>query len=87
MLELKNIVIEPLEHRESTVLKKLSSDVHLRAESLQELCRYMDRSDVKTAVIRDSSGKIQALAAVNEIETGDLYREFQDIDIAAYLRQ
>ena len=87
VLERKNIVIEPLEHRESTVLKKLSSDVHLRAESLQELCRYMDRSDVKTAVIRDRSGKIQALAAVNEIETGDLYREFQDIDIAAYLRQ
>ena len=87
ILERKNIVIEPLEHRGSSVLEMLSSDVHISGESLQAVSAYMDRADVKTAVIRDSSGKIRAFASVNEIETGDLYQEFQDIEIAAYLRQ
>lgn len=42
---------------------------------------------MKTTVIREGSGRICAVAAVNELETGQLYDEFKDAEIAAYLRQ
>ncbi len=87
ILERKNIVIESLQHRDSSMLQMLSSDIHISPESLQAVQTYMDRADVKTAVIRDGSGKIRAFASVNEVETGGLYQEFQDFETAAYLRE
>ena len=37
--------------------------------------------------MKDKNGRVQAVAAVNELETGQLYEEFRDAEIAAYLRR
>lgn len=86
ILEAKNLAIESTGAGEK-ILSDLEDDLTAKGIDVVKVKEYIDKSYVKTTVIREGSGRICAVAAVNELETGQLYDEFKDAEIAAYLRQ
>lgn len=87
VFEIKNISFEHLKMRGSGVLNDIRDDIRRRGLNIGAIKDYLDRPEVRSAVIKDGSGKICAIAAVNELETGSLYEEFNDAEIASYLRE
>lgn len=86
ILEAKNLAIESTGAGEK-ILSDLEDNLTAKGIDVVKVKEYIDKSYVKTTVIREGSGRICAVAAVNELETGQLYDEFKDAEIAAYLRQ
>ena len=86
VFEIKNISFEPLTARKSDILDDIREDMISRGVNLGTIKEYLDKPYVRSAVIKDGSGKVCAVAAVNELETGRLYEEFEDISVASYLR-
>lgn len=87
VFEIRNISFEPLSSRSSSILDELSGDMRIEESDMALLKEYLDKAYIRSAVIRDGNRKICAIAAVNELETGQLYEEFKDAEIAAYLRE
>lgn len=87
VFEIKNISFEQLEPRGSSILNDMREDIKRRGLNISLIKEYLDSTGVRSAVIKDANGKICAIAAVNELETGQLYEEFQDAEIASYLRE
>lgn len=87
VLEIKNITFEPLQNVGSSILGGMDNCMLSAGMDPADMKRYVERPEVRTAVIRDNDNNICAFAAVHELETGKLYDEFHDADIAAYLRQ
>lgn len=87
VFEKKNMKFESLKYLNSSVLKDLQADMKSRGVNINAIKTYLSRRNVKSAVIKDSENRVCALAAVNEIETGELYETFKDFDIASYLRR
>lgn len=86
VFEIKNISFESLSKADSAIIEDVKGDISSGSIDIRTLKAYLDEPDVEMAVIRDSSGKIAAFAAVNGLETGQLYEEFRDAEIASYLR-
>lgn len=88
VFETKNISFESLKRRDSSIIDEaMCRDMIKKGIEPALISKYIDSPHVKTAVIRDGGGSICAVAAVNSLETGQLYEEFQDADIASYLRE
>lgn len=89
IMQTKTIQFEPLEHRGSKILADLESEIQKRGNNFYRLKDYLDRPEVRTTAIRDGGmyDRVCALAAVKEINTAHLYEEFQNADLAAYLRE
>ncbi|MDO4545519.1 MAG: hypothetical protein Q4C25_05125, partial [Bacillota bacterium] len=87
VLETKNIAFEPLDYLSGSILRDIQGDMKAKGINVKVVRQYLDADGVRTAVIRDKDKKICALAAVNELETGQLYEEFRDAEIASYLRK
>lgn len=89
ILQAKTILFEPLSHRGSWILADLEAEIRSRGYNYYRLRDYLSRPEVRTTAIRDGSrgDKVCALSAVKEINTMDLYEEFQDAGLAAYLRE
>ena len=86
VFEIRNISFESLRRADSTILEDVKGDLSAGGLDIRTMKAYLDDPRVKMAVIRDSSGRIAAFAAVNGLETGQLYEEFRDAEIASYLR-
>lgn len=86
VFEIKNISFESLTRADSSIIEDVKGDISSGSIDIRTLKAYLDEPDVEMAVIRDSSGRIAAFAAVNGLETGQLYEEFRDAEIASYLR-
>ena len=86
VLETRNITFDTLRYRSSSVLKDIQEHMQAQGLDLAAIQSYIDRASVRVAVIKDAQQRVCALAAVNELETGKLYEEFRDAEIAAYLR-
>lgn len=86
IFEIKNISYEKLTDTNCREMKDLRRDMRSKGVSVRNFDIYLERADVRISVIKDGAGRICALAAVNELETGNLYDAFRDIEIAAYLR-
>ena len=65
----------------------IRSEMISKGMNMSMAASYIGRPYVRTAVIRDADGMVCALAAFNELETGQLYDEFRDLETAAYFRQ
>lgn len=87
ILETKHIKIEPAGNRKSSILMDIRSEMISKGMNMSMAASYIGRPYVRTAVIRDADGMVCALAAFNELETGQLYDEFRDLETAAYFRQ
>lgn len=89
ILQTKMIQFEPLMHRGSGILRDLEEEIKARGHNYYRLKDYLNRQEVRTAAIRDGgkNDQICAMAAVKEITTARLYEEFQNAEIAAYLRE
>ena len=87
VFEIKNISFEQLKKRDGSILDDMREDMIKKGLNLGAIRSYLDKPYVKAAVIRDGNGRICAIAAVNRLETGSLYEEFRDADIASYLRE
>ncbi len=84
ILETKHIKIEPAGNRKSSILMDIRSEMISKGMNMSMAASYIGRPYVRTAVIRDADGMVCALAAFNELETGQLYDEFRDLETAAY---
>lgn len=87
VLEASGLVVEAPARGRGEVLKDLEGDLLAKGINVGRVRRYIENSFVRTAVMKDKNGRVQAVAAVNELETGQLYEEFRDAEIAAYLRR
>ena len=87
VLETKNITVEPLANRKGSVIDDMAAAMEAAGIDTAKVRKYIDSPEVGTALIRNEFGKVCAIAAVNEIETGELYDEFRDLGIASYLRE
>lgn len=87
VFEIKNISFESLKYRGSQILADMEEDLRERGLDVACIKRYLDDPDVSAAVMWNENRRICAIAAVNEIETGELYDEFKDVEIASYLRE
>lgn len=89
IMQTRMIRFEPPAHRGSGILKDLEDEIRKRGHNFYRVRDYINRPDVRTAAIRDGSmgDRVCALAAVKEINTADLFEEFKDAEMAAYLRQ
>lgn len=89
IMQTKLIRFEPLAHRGSGILKDMEGEIRKRGHNFEQVEGYLQHPDVRTAAIRDGgmNDKVCALAAVKEINTADLFEEFKNAEMAAYLRQ
>ncbi|MCB6992814.1 hypothetical protein LI177_04860 [bacterium 210820-DFI.6.37] len=89
ILQTKMVRFEPLKHRESGILADLEPEVRGRGHNYYRVLDYLNQTAVRTAAIRDGNrkDKVCALAAVKELKTTDLYEEFKNAELAAYLRE
>lgn len=89
IMQTRMIRFEPLAPRGSGILKDLEDEIQKRGHDFYRVRNYINRADVRTAAIRDGSmgDRVCALAAVKEINTADLFEEFKNAEMAAYLRQ
>lgn len=89
ILQTKMIRFEPLLYRGSRILADLEDEIRSAGYNFYRLKAYMDRPNVRSAVIRDGNlgNRVSAFAAVKEVNTSQLYEEFKNIALAAYLRQ
>ncbi len=87
VLETKNITFEPLSKRDGSVLDDMEAAMKAAGHDPDMVRAYINDPEVRTAIIRNEFRKVCAIAAVNEIETGELYDEFKDLGIASYLRE
>lgn len=86
VFEIKSISFEDLCRADSAILDDVREDMEASGIDVRTMKAYLDDPRVEMAVIRDSSGKVAAFAGVNQLETGQLYEEFKDAEIASYLR-
>ena len=87
VLETRGLVVEAPVYTGSGALLDLEEELRSRGVDVNMAKRYMGKGYVRTSVMKDRDGKVCAAAAFNELETGQLYEEFRDPEIAAYLRQ
>lgn len=87
VLETRGLVVEAPVYTGSGALLDLEEELRARGVDVNMAKRYMGNGYVRTSVMKDRDGKVCAAAAFNELETGQLYEEFRDPEIAAYLRQ
>lgn len=89
ILQTKMIRFEPLKHRGSSIIADLEPEIRRQGHNYYRVLDYLNQRSVRTAAIRDGSldDRVCALAAVKELKTTDLYEEFQNADLAAYLRE
>lgn len=89
IMQTKLLLFEPLAHRGSGMIKDLEEEIRGRGHNFYRLRDYLDRPEVRTAAVRDGGMEDQvcALTAAREITTSDLYEEFRDAELAAYLRE
>jgi len=73
----------------SDVIEDLIPKILCMGQDVHKIRAYLDRADVRTTVIRSGSrnNEVVALAAVHEVDTIHLYEEFQNQEIASYLRE
>ena len=87
VFEAKNISFDSLKAREGSIIDDMEGAIAAAGGDTERIREYIGGPEVRTAVIRNEFRKVCAIAAVNEIETGELYDEFKDLDIASYLRE
>lgn len=89
ILQAKTIRFESLEHRGSAILADLEAEIRNRGQNYYRVKDYLNRPEVRTTAIRDGErgDRVCALSAVKEINTMDLYEEFRNAKLAAYLRE
>jgi len=87
VFEIKNISFEGMEMRGPGIFSSMAADMKAKGVDLNAVRAYLNKRDVISAVIRDENKRVCAVAAVHELETGQLYDEFQDVEIASYLRK
>ncbi|MDD6043007.1 MAG: hypothetical protein PUB87_04545, partial [Eubacteriaceae bacterium] len=88
VLQSRDIQIENLEKRGSSVLDDIKNELNQRGYDIKKIQAYLDREDVSSFAIRDGSrdNRVVALAAVNKLDSVDLLKEFGDQDTAEYIR-
>ncbi|MBQ0078787.1 MAG: hypothetical protein KBS66_02700 [Eubacterium sp.] len=87
ILEKSHIKIVPLRNEKHDVLKNLEPELIENGLDINLIRDYIDKDYVNVATVEDVDGNICALAAVNLMETSQLYEEFKDRQIASYLRK
>lgn len=89
IMQIKTIQFETLSYRGSGILKDLEDEVRSRGHNFYRLKEYLDRPSVRTTAIRDGgkSNGVCALSAIKEVNTSQLYEEFENAELAAYLRE
>lgn len=89
IMQTKLIRFEPLMHRGSAILADLEAEIRRQGHNFHRVKEYMNGPEVRSTAIRDGSreNRICALAAVKEINSMELYGEFQNAELAAYLRE
>ncbi|MCI9596250.1 MAG: hypothetical protein HFE75_02925 [Firmicutes bacterium] len=89
IMQTKLLQFESLAHRGSGMIKDLAEEIRGRGHNFYRLKDYLDRPEVRTAAVRDGGmgNQVRAFTATKEITTSDLYEEFQDAELAAYLRE
>ena len=87
ILEKSQIRIEPLRNENGSILANLEAELLENRLDVNRIRDYINKDYVKVATVEDLDGSVIALAAVNTMETSDLYKEFKDMRISGYLRQ
>ncbi len=87
ILEARHLRIEPPKLAGNCIPEEIMKYIHSAAGDPERAAAYIGRADVMTSVIKNSDGIVCALAAFNEIETGQLLSEFGDLETAAYFRK
>lgn len=90
ILHTKSIQLEPLTFRgQRLVDEQLADKVAAAGHNVPSLKQYLDRPQVRAAVLRDKSsgGEVCGFMAVNQVDTAHLYEEFQSLELASYLRK
>lgn len=89
IMQTKLLQFEPLAHRGSMIIKDLAEEIRSRGHNFYRLKDYLEQPEVRTAAVRDGgrNDRVCALTAVRETTTSDLYEEFRDAELAAYLRE
>lgn len=89
IMQTKMLRFEPLMHRGSGILGDLEHEIRKQGHNFYRIKEYINQPEVRTTAICDGSreDRICALAAVKEINSMELYGEFQNADLAAYLRE
>lgn len=88
VLEIKDITIENLDSCSSSVIDSMKIEyLEINNPVLEKIKEYLDEGGVDITVINDRDGDVSAFAAYHEIATAELYDEFMDLDMAAYLRK
>lgn len=87
ILEKGKIKVVPLRKENASILKNLEPELIENELNVNIIRDYINRDYVNVATVEDNTGQVWALAAVNIMETRQLYNEFQNIDIAEYLRK
>lgn len=88
MLQARDVTIEHLEMRDSSVIDDMESELAGRGYDIKKIREYLDRDDVWTLAIRDGArgNKIVAVAAAKRLDSFDLLAEFGNADTAEYVR-
>lgn len=87
IFETKSVFCEELDSPQDLCLKPVIRELNEKGISTGRLERYLGRADVNVSVIKDGENRVCAFAAMNRLETGNLYDAFRDIEVAAYLRK
>ncbi len=88
IIQTQDISIGSYQKRGAAALDDLADELTARGFSCERIAAYLERPDVMTVVIRDGKrdDRIVALAAVHHLDSIDLLREFNDQDIATFIR-
>ena len=88
VLEIKDITIENINRCTSHVIDSLKIEyLEINSHVLEKIKDYLDEGKADITVINDRDGDVSAFAAYHEITETDLYDEFEDIDMASYIRK
>lgn len=88
MIQARDIRLETYESRGCNAAEDMKDELIDWGFDYEEVKSYLGREGVQTVRIRDGmrGDKVVALAAVSRLDSIDLLSEFQDQDIAAYIR-
>lgn len=88
VLQAKDISIEGLENRDSSLIDDMEKELERRGYNIRKIREYLDRDDVLSLAIRDGSrnNKVVALAAAKRLDSFDLLNEFGSQETAEYVR-
>lgn len=89
IMQTKAIQFESLIHRGSAIASELFWEIKIDYCNVSRLRDYLDQPKTRSMMIRDGNlgNRICAFAALNEIDKTFLYEQFQNADLAAYLRK